>query len=160
MGYIEEIRTLVGKKPLILTGAVVVILDKEGRILLQQRRHPEGAWGLPGGLMELGESAEDTARREVLEETGLKVGKLDLINVYSGKKYFIVAANGDQFYSVTIAYSTVEVNGVLKVDKEESIQCNYFYREELPDYIVKSHREVLDEFLQKRDSKIKLEKDK
>ncbi|TYR72972.1 NUDIX hydrolase [Rossellomorea vietnamensis] len=160
MGYIEDIRTLVGKKPLILTGAVVVILDKEGRILLQQRRHPEGAWGLPGGLMELGESTEDTARREVLEETGLKVGKLDLINVYSGKNYFIVAANGDQFYSVTIAYSTAEVNGVLKVDKEESIQCNYFYREELPGYIVKSHREVLDEFLQKRDSKIKLEKDK
>lgn len=160
MGYIEEIRTLVGKKPLILTGAVVVILDKEGRILLQQRRHPEGAWGLPGGLMELGESTEDTARREVLEETGLKVGKLDLINVYSGEKYFITAANGDQFYSVTIAYSTAEVSGFLNVDKAESIQCNYFYREEFPDYIVKSHREVLDEFLQKRDSKIKLETDK
>ncbi|WP_113930271.1 NUDIX hydrolase [Bacillus sp. P14.5] len=153
MGYIEEIRALVGKVPLILTGSVVVISDEEGRILLQQRRHPEGAWGLPGGLMELGESTEETARREVLEETGLEVGNLELINVYSGKKYFIVAANGDQFYSVTAAYNTADVSGDLKVDEAESIQCKYFHSDEFPDYIVKSHREVLDEFLQKRNSR-------
>jgi 8-oxo-dGTP pyrophosphatase MutT (NUDIX family) len=150
MGYVEELRELVGQRPLIFVGSAVVIIDDVGRILLQQRRHPEGAWGLPGGLMELGESTEDTARREVFEETGLKLGKLDLINVYSGEKYFIVAANGDPFYVVTTAYSTRDVHGVLKVDKEESIQCHYFYKHELPEYIVKSHREVIDEFLKKR----------
>ncbi|WP_421383757.1 NUDIX hydrolase [Bacillus salacetis] len=150
MGYVEEIRELVGQRPLIFVGSVVVIIDDEGRVLLQQRRHPEGAWGLPGGLMELGESTEDTARREVHEETGLKLGKLDLINVYSGKEYFIVAANGDPFYVVTTAYSTSDVQGILRVDEKESIQCSYFYSEELPEYIVKSHLEVIDEFLKKR----------
>ncbi|WP_409252993.1 NUDIX hydrolase [Bacillus sp. SCS-153A] len=149
MGYVEELRELVGKQPLILVGSVVVILDDRERMLLQQRRYPEGAWGLPGGLMELGESTEDVARREVYEETGLEIGKLDLINVYSGKEYFIVAANGDPFYVVTTAYSTRDVKGILKVDEMESIQCQYFYREELPEYIVKSHREVIDEFFSK-----------
>jgi 8-oxo-dGTP pyrophosphatase MutT (NUDIX family) len=147
MGYVEEIRALVGKRPLIFPGSVVVIADDKGRILLQQRRHPEGAWGLPGGLMELGESTEDAARREVLEETGLTMGKLNLINVYSGEKYFIVAANGDQFYVVTTAYSTSDVKGELVVDQEESIQFKYFEKDELPEYIVKSHREVIDDYL-------------
>ncbi|WP_456275031.1 NUDIX hydrolase [Bacillus sp. AK031] len=150
MGYIEELRELVGKRPLIFPGSVVVILDDRGRILLQQRRHPEGAWGLPGGLMELGESTEDVARREVLEETGLTIGKLDLIDVYSGGKYFIVAANGDQFYVVTTAYSTADVKGELVVDQVESIQFQYFEQHELPEYIVKSHREVIEDFLKKQ----------
>lgn len=105
--------------------------------------------GTAGGLMELGESTEDVARREVLEETGLIVGELSLINVYSGKEQFIVAANGDQFYVVTTAYSTTDVKGELVVDEEESIQCSYFHRNELPEYIVKSHRKILDEFFEK-----------
>lgn len=149
MGYIEELRALVGKRPLIFAGSVVVISDEKGRILLQQRRHPEGAWGLPGGLMELGESTEEVARREVLEETGLTVGKLNLINVYSGEEQFIVAENGDQFYVVTTAYSTTDIKGVLDVDEAESIQFKYFNRQELPEYIVKSHRKVLEDFYKK-----------
>ncbi|MGM0846214.1 MAG: NUDIX hydrolase [Bacillota bacterium] len=150
MGYVEEVRELVGNRPIILPGSVVVISDGEGRVLLQQRRFPKGAWGLPGGLMELGESTEEAARREVFEETGLQVGKLVLLNVYSGKKYFTVAENGDQFYSLTTAYRSTEVSGVLKVDEEESIQCKYFPSDAFPDDIVKSHREVLQEFLQSR----------
>ena len=75
MGYIEELRAIVEHRPLILVGSVVIITDSAGRMLLQQRRYPYGVWGLPGGLMELGESVEDTTRREVHEETGLRIGK-------------------------------------------------------------------------------------
>lgn len=104
MGYIEELRKLVGHRPLIFVGSVVVVVDEQGRILLQQRKFPEGAWGIPGGLMELGESTEDVARRALFEETRLQVDELTLINVYSGPEHFIRAANGDEFYVVTTAY--------------------------------------------------------
>ena len=65
MGYIEELRALVGHRRLILAGASCVVRSRDGKLLLQQRVYPEGRWCFPGGLMELGESVEDTARREV-----------------------------------------------------------------------------------------------
>lgn len=147
LGYIEDLRKLVGHRPLIFVGAVAVITDEKGRILLQQRKFPNGVWGIPGGLMELGESTEDVARREVLEETGLKIGKLNLINVYSGSNHFIVAENGDEFYVVTVAYYTNEFEGELIVDRKESIKFDFFYPDELPERIVGSHREILNEYL-------------
>lgn len=54
--------------------------------------------------MELGESMEDTARREVFEETGLCLGELKLIDIFSGSDNFVTAQNGDEFYCVTAAY--------------------------------------------------------
>ncbi len=56
-------------------GCGAAILDAEGRLLLIQRlRQPEaGAWGLPGGKIDFGERAEDTARREILEELGIVI---------------------------------------------------------------------------------------
>ena len=158
MGYIEELRKVVGHRPLILVGAVTVIVDDKGRILLQQRKFPFGSWGLPGGLMELGESTEETAKREVFEETSLKIDDLKLINVYSGADHYIKAANGDEFYVVTTAYYTVHVQGELVVDQTESINFEYYYPEELPEKIVGSHRAVIDEFLFKHYEHLKKER--
>ncbi|MDW0115958.1 NUDIX hydrolase [Sporosarcina thermotolerans] len=149
MGYIEDLRKLVGHQPLIFVGSVVIVIDEKGRILLQQRKFPEGVWGIPGGLMELGESTEDVARRELFEETRLQVNELKLINVYSGPEHFIRAANGDEFYVVTTAYYAENAIGDIVVDQAESITFNYFYPHELPENIVKSHRAILDEFLSK-----------
>lgn len=156
MGYIEDLRELVGHRPLILVGAVTIIMDNENRILLQKRKASSGRWGIPGGLMELGETAEETARREVLEETGLTVGKLNLIDVLSGQENFLKVSNGDEFYAVTIAFYTNEISGSLKVDKSESFGFEFFHINELPSDIVKSHRKIIDRFLEKYDYKEKL----
>lgn len=62
--------------------AVVVILtDAEGRMLfLKRAREPaRGKLGLPGGFVDVGESAEEAARRETLEEVGLVVGNLQFV---------------------------------------------------------------------------------
>jgi 8-oxo-dGTP pyrophosphatase MutT (NUDIX family) len=150
VGYVEDLRKLVGHRPLIFVGAVTIIEDKEGRILLQQRRFPIGKWGIPGGLMELGESTEEVARREVLEETGLTIGVLRLINVYSGKDHFIRAENGDEFYVVTVAYHTNEFSGELMVDLSESIKFEFFHPHELPKNMVGSHLTMIQEFVKGR----------
>lgn len=154
MGYVEELRAVVGHRPLIFVGAVVVIVDEEGRLLLEERKFPKDVWGLPGGLMELGESTEDTAKREVMEETGLTVDELNLINVYSGPQHFVVAENGDEFYVVTIAYYSNKYQGELIVDQKESLSFQFFSPTELPDKMVGSHRVVIDEFLGKHYSSV------
>ncbi|MEK8127643.1 NUDIX hydrolase [Paenibacillus filicis] len=149
MGYIEEIRALVGHRPLILVGAVVIVVDPWGCILLQQRKFPYGRWGLPGGLMELGESVEDTARRELFEETGLTAGELKLIGVYSGPDQFIRAANGDEFYAVTTAFYTRKVTGELIIDQSEAITFEYIHPHELPEGMVGSHKKMIRDFMDK-----------
>ncbi|WP_163852847.1 NUDIX hydrolase [Paenibacillus elgii] len=148
MGYIEELRSLVGHRPLIFVGSVVIVQDSNDRILLQQRKHPFGTWGIPGGLMELGETAEDTARRELLEEAGITIGELELIDVFSGPQNFIKAPNGDEFYVVTIAYSTRSFTGQPFINDAESLDLKFFDLQEVPE-LVKSHRIILERFLEK-----------
>ncbi|SHN35955.1 NUDIX domain-containing protein [Actinacidiphila paucisporea] len=79
--YVAELRSLLGHRPVIFPGASVVVTDDRGRVLLLARADT-GGWGLPAGLMDPGESFEDTARREVLEETGLIVGELALLGLF------------------------------------------------------------------------------
>ena len=58
--------------PVVGVGAVVV---RDGKALIIKRAHEprKGEWSLPGGLLELGESLQDAARREIKEETGLDI---------------------------------------------------------------------------------------
>ncbi|MFC7061967.1 NUDIX hydrolase [Halobacillus seohaensis] len=147
MGYVEDVRELVGHRPLILVGSVVIITNANGNILLQKRTFPKGVWGLPGGLMELGESTEDAAEREVLEETNLHIDSLKLINVYSGANYFTVAQNGDEFYSVTTAYYTSDFSGEMVANQEESYQCKFISPDQLPTEMIGTHREIIMDFL-------------
>jgi ADP-ribose pyrophosphatase YjhB (NUDIX family) len=70
MGYIEELRTLVGTRPLVLIGVVVLVFDQHSRLLMVQS---DEKWKLPGGFIELEESAEEAGMREIWEETGINL---------------------------------------------------------------------------------------
>ena len=120
MGYIEDLRKLIGHKRIVLNGSLVIIENKDGKILMQKRTYPKGKWGLPGGLMELGESTVETAVREVREETNLTVENLKLLGVYSGKDHLCKAENGDEWYVVVTAYTTKDFSGTLMINDGES----------------------------------------
>ena len=63
-----------------LVGIGIVVLRPDAVLLVRRGNPPNaGAWSLPGGTQELGETAEQAARRELLEETGLAVGTLTLV---------------------------------------------------------------------------------
>jgi len=70
----------------LLTVDVVALADAADapRALLVQRAHPPfaGSWALPGGFVERGERVHQAASRELCEETGLRLGDLELLGVY------------------------------------------------------------------------------
>lgn len=69
------------ERPIVGVGAVIF---DQGRVLLVQRGHApmQGEWSLPGGALEVGETMEEGVKREVLEETGLEVGPVSIIEVF------------------------------------------------------------------------------
>ena len=103
MGYISELRKLVGSRPIFMVGAGVLLLDIQGRVLLQHRTDSHD-WSTPGGACELGESLEQTARRELKEETGLEVGELELFCLLSGQEFYYKYPNGDEVYNISAMF--------------------------------------------------------
>src|SRR5512139_2808033 len=73
---------LLPKTPALTTDCA--IFDGNDRVLLIRRGNPpfEGAYALPGGFVEIGETVDEACRREVLEEVGIEVGELRLVGVY------------------------------------------------------------------------------
>ncbi|UOE95053.1 NUDIX hydrolase [Alkalihalobacillus sp. LMS39] len=123
--YIKEIRELIGNRPFILVGSTIVVLNDNKEILFQHRSDTE-EWGLPGESMEIGETLEQTAARELYEETGLKAKTLKFVDVMSGKELYFKYPNGDEVYNVISIYLAEGINGKLAMNDSENLALNYF----------------------------------
>ena len=133
MGYIMDLRAYVGHRPLIQTGSSVIVEDGEGRVLLQLRTDNHQWSFSAAGSMEPGESAEETACRELLEETGLTARTLELYGTYSGRSEYHIYPNGDEVYNVEFAYACRDWTGTLRCQKGEVEDLRFFAVDQLPD---------------------------
>jgi ADP-ribose pyrophosphatase YjhB (NUDIX family) len=104
--------------------AVGVVVEMDGGIVLGLRNHDPkmGCWSFPSGFVDAGEVVEDAARREVEEETGLKVRIDRLLGVYSSQ--------GERV--VFIAFAGTPVGGHLEAG-EECLEVAVFPPDRLPD---------------------------
>lgn len=130
MDYIRTMRRLIGTE-LLMTVGCGIILERDGEILLQHRKDRD-VWGIPGGVMEPGETFEEAAKRETFEETGLTVGELRLFGLYSGADGFAEYANGDPVFSVQLIFHAAEFSGVLLHETDESHEHRFFPKHALP----------------------------
>ena len=131
-GYILDLRKVVGHRPLIQVGAGIIVEDDQGRVLLQLRADNH-CWSYCGGSMEIDEEAEETARRELLEETGLVAEKLELFGVFSGPDYHYIYPNGDEVSNVDIVYLCRAYSGQLKCQPGEVDELRFFAPDEIPE---------------------------
>jgi len=142
MNYINSLRKHVGNQPLLLVGSAMLVLDAQDRLLMIKRSDND-KWGIPGGAMELGESTEETARRELLEETGLEVGNLELFGVFSGKELYYQYPSGEEVYNVSIVYLSRDGKGIVNFNDDEHYKFQYFDLAQLPENISPPIKPVL-----------------
>lgn len=100
--------------------------------------------------MEPGETVEDTARREVREETGLEVGELTMVDLFSGAANHEVLPNGHEVYAVTAVYTTTDVRGAERPEASEVRELRYFDLDDLPATLRRSSRAVLERYRARR----------
>ena len=130
MSYIREMRKYIGHAPMLSVGATVVVLN-EKQILLNLRSDTH-TWGIPGGAIELGETLEQTAARELKEETNLTADCFTLLHLFSGRDFYFKYPNGDELYSVVALFLAEGVAGELKITDGESTELRYFRKNDLP----------------------------
>lgn len=133
INYIKDMRKIIGHKPLMICGASVIIFNEYGKVLMLHRSDND-CWCFPGGSIEPGEKIEEAARREVLEETGLNAGVLNLFGVFSGEDLHYVYPNGDEVYIVDIVFYSTFYSGKLQINKE-SHEFNFFTIGDIPEKI-------------------------
>lgn len=145
MGYIQDLRKKVGHAPILTAGVGLFVFNEKNEVLMQLRTD-YNQWGLPGGSMELGESFEETASRELKEETNLDIDELELLKVLSGKDTYREYPNGDKLYDITAIFVIKKYHGKLKVNDEESKKLEYFNVNNLPTNMTEHTKNYLEKY--------------
>jgi len=125
-----------------VTGATIIPVLASGKIVLVRRRDT-GEWGLPGGIINWGEEVSAAAKRELWEETGLELLKIQrLVGVYSARD------RDPRLHSISILIEAA-VAGHLEVkDELEISDVKAFTIEEIPfGHLAHDHERQLKDFL-------------
>ena len=150
--YMREMRSRVGSIPLLQCGASVIVENENGEVLLELRADTKD-WSYVGGAVELYESIEHAAARELTEETGLIADELTVMGVFSGEEMRFVYPNGDQVSNVDIVYICRAYHGQLKRQEAEVDELRFFPPDALPDAFFQPNRPGMRAYLQQRNIK-------
>jgi ADP-ribose pyrophosphatase YjhB (NUDIX family) len=143
--YIKEIRALIGNRPLMLVGTSVIVY-KDDMIILQ-RRADNGLWGYPGGLMEPGEEPEDSARRELREETGLIAQEMKLFGVFAGERRHFSYPNGHEVYITDVVYTCNSFTDSGESPDDEVLEVKWFPMNDLPSDLTSTTEDIIRKFV-------------
>lgn len=146
--YVKTMRAMIGTKPLLICGASVIVI-RDGNILLQKRKD-NGCWGYHGGCLELGETLEEAAKRELYEETGLKVKSMKLYDIFSGPELHYFYPHGDEVYVVDTVYLCDEFEGELNADANEVLELKWFPFDDIPENLSPPVSRIIRNFISQK----------
>ena len=129
--YIRDIRKSIGTSLLLLPSVAVLPFGEDGRLLLVQNADT-GQWQTIGGSIEPDESPRDAGVREALEEAGVTVELVRLLDVIGGAEFRITYPNGDQTAYVSVVFEAVVRSGTPTPDGQETSAVRWWRHDELP----------------------------
>ena len=115
-------------RPAVTADCVVITRENEPKVLLIQRGNEpfKGQWAFPGGFMNMDETTEQCAVRELEEETGLKVSKIRQIGAYSK------VDRDPRGRTVTVAYLALIDNAEKVKGLDDAAKAQWFSLSQLP----------------------------
>lgn len=140
--YIKDLRDKTNHMPLLLPHSVVILFNERGEVLLEERSD-DGYFDFPGGGIDLKETAEEAAKRELLEETGLEALELEFFKLYSGEITHYVYFNGDEIYGIDIVYCCHKYQGVLKPQESEVRLLKFYSLDNMPEKMSKRNKQII-----------------
>ena len=146
--YYKELRKRTGHMSLVLPHSVVLLFNDKNEILLEERSD-DGYFDFPGGGIDLKESGEEAAKRELFEETGLIADELEFFKVYSGEITHYVYFNGDEIYGVDLIYICRKYHGEIKPQEEEVKKLKFYNLNNLPDKMSIRNKQIIKDLLKK-----------
>ncbi len=108
--------------------AVILENPKKEILLVKRKDEPrKGFWDLPGGFMEINESAEEAASREVWEEVGLKVENLKYFASYADRYLY----RGDLYHTICLSFYG-QVADIKPVSGDDAAAAKFFHPKKIP----------------------------
>ncbi|MEV6346984.1 NUDIX domain-containing protein [Actinoplanes sp. NPDC051851] len=128
--YLGKVRASIGDVDTIFfVGARTLVFDEDRRLLLIQRSDNH-RWAIPAGAMELGESMEECAKRELWEETGLTATSLTPYAFYTAITY--TNQYGHTYQQVLMSFIVHTWEGELLRQTDESVDAGFFALDAMP----------------------------
>lgn len=125
-------------RPAVTTDCVVFTQEEEPKVLLIQRGNEpyKGCWAFPGGFMNMKETAEECAVRELKEETGLTVKQIQQIGAYSK------VDRDPRGRTVSIAYLAIVDAPTAVTGMDDAAKAAWFPLSSLPD-LAFDHKDIM-----------------
>ena len=146
MSYLQKIRKKIGSGRIFVPGVRAIIINDADEILLQRRRD-NALWGLPGGAVELDETVLEALKREVKEETALKVIEAEPMGLYCGPRQKFSYPNGDEVQCFAVAFIVRRWEGRPHADGLEGSLVRFFSISELPESLVPIHEQTIEDYI-------------
>ena len=121
---------------------VDIIIEMGGGVVLIKRANEPHGWALPGGFVDYGETLEDAALREAMEETGLRVELKRQMHTYSDPK------RDKRLHTISTVFVAIGY-GKLRAG-DDAAEAAVFSPETMPGELAFDHKEILDDYFLRR----------
>ncbi len=110
------------------TNSVIIENDKGEILLVKRKADPnKGWWDLPGGFVDIGETAEESVAREIQEELGVNLKKIKYLGSYVDRYLY----KGDNYHILPMAYSAQIASGKLEASDDVD-GYEFFAKDKIP----------------------------